>query len=91
MYAELRRRAAAYLRHERGDHTFQPTALVHEVYLHLVGQERVVWQQNRAQFFGLAAPTMRRILVDHARKHDGAKRPPREWWNTPSLRHQAAN
>ena len=66
VYEELRRRAAAYLRRERTDHTLQPTALVHEAYLRLVGQERVVWQ-NRAHFFGIAAQMMRRILVDHAR------------------------
>jgi RNA polymerase sigma factor (TIGR02999 family) len=66
VYAELRRRAAAYLNRERKDHTLQPTALVHEAYLRLIGQQRVVWQ-NRAHFFGVAAQTMRRILVDHAR------------------------
>ena len=68
VYAELRRSAAAYLNRERKDHTLQPTALVHEAYLRLIGQERVVWQ-NRAHFFGIAAQTMRRILVDHARSH----------------------
>jgi RNA polymerase sigma factor (TIGR02999 family) len=73
VYGELRRRAAAYLRRERPDHTLQPTALVHEAYLRLVGQERVVWQ-NRAQFFGIAAQMMRRILVDHARGHRRGKR-----------------
>jgi RNA polymerase sigma factor (TIGR02999 family) len=74
VYRELRRRAAAYLRRERVDHTLQPTALVHEAYLRLVGQRRVVWQ-NRAHFFGIAAQMMRRILVDHAREHQAAKRP----------------
>jgi RNA polymerase sigma factor (TIGR02999 family) len=74
VYQELRRRAAAYLRRERADHTLQPTALVHEAYLRLVGQQRVVWQ-NRAHFFGIAAQMMRRILVDHARDHQAAKRP----------------
>ena len=74
MYRELRRRAAAYLRNERPDHTLQPTALVHEAYVRLVGQDRVSWQ-NRAQFFGVAAQMMRRILVDHARRHHAAKRP----------------
>ena len=49
IYQELRRRAAAYLRRERADHTLQPTALVHEAYLRLLGQQRVVWQ-NRAHF-----------------------------------------
>ena len=67
VYNELRRRAAAYLRRERTDHTLEPTALVHEAYLRLMGQERVTWQ-NRAQFFGIAAEMMRRILVDHARR-----------------------
>ena len=73
VYEELRRRAAAYLLRERADHTLQPTALIHEAYLRLVGQ-RVVWQ-NRAQFFGVAAQMMRRILVDHARAQQAAKRP----------------
>jgi RNA polymerase sigma factor (TIGR02999 family) len=74
VYRELKRRAAAYLRRERRDHTLQPTALVHEAYLRLIGQERVAWQ-NRAHFFGIAAQMMRRILVDHAREHQAAKRP----------------
>src|SRR5262245_1041289 len=74
VYQELRRRAAAYLRRERKDHTLQPTALVHEAYLRLAGQDRVAWQ-NRAHFFGVAAQMMRRILVDHAREHQSAKRP----------------
>ena len=74
IYRELRRRAGAYLRRERADHTLQPTALVHEAYVKLVGQDRVEWQ-NRAHFFGVAAQMMRRILVDHARAHQAAKRP----------------
>jgi RNA polymerase sigma factor (TIGR02999 family) len=74
VYAELRRRATAYLDRERPDHTLQPTALVHEAYVRLVGQERVEWK-NRAHFFGIAAQMMRRILVDHARAHRAAKRP----------------
>lgn len=78
VYSELRRRAAAYLRRERADHTLEPTALVHEAYLRLMGQQRVTWQ-NRAQFFGIAAQMMRRILVDHARKHHAAKRPGVVW------------
>jgi RNA polymerase sigma factor (TIGR02999 family) len=73
VYDDLRRRAAAYLRRERTEHTLQPTALVHEAYLRLTGQERVVWQ-NRAHFYGLAAQMMRRILVDHARGHGRGKR-----------------
>ena len=58
---------------ERTDHTLQPTALVNEAYLRLVGQERVAWQ-NRAHFYGVAAQMMRRILVDHARAHHRGKR-----------------
>jgi RNA polymerase sigma factor (TIGR02999 family) len=73
VYKELRRCAAAYLRRERADHTLQPTALVHEAYMRLVGQERVAWQ-SRAHFFGIAAQMMRRILVDHARALHRAKR-----------------
>jgi RNA polymerase sigma factor (TIGR02999 family) len=73
VYDELRRRAAAYLRRERRDHTLQPTALVNEAYLRLVGQRRTIWQ-NRAQFYGVAAQMMRRILVDHARAGKMAKR-----------------
>jgi RNA polymerase sigma factor (TIGR02999 family) len=78
VYGELRRRAAAYLRHERPNHTLQATALVHEAYVRLIGQKRVAWR-NRAQFFGIAAQMMRRILVDHARAHQAAKRPRGEW------------
>ena len=73
VYDELRRRAAVYLRRERTDHTLQPTALVNEAYLRLVGQERVVWQ-NRAHFYGVAAQMMRRILIDHAKSHRRGKR-----------------
>ena len=74
VYRELKRRAAAYLRRERRNHTLQPTALVHEAYLRLAGQDRVAWQ-NRAHFFGIAAQMMRRILIDHARERLAAKRP----------------
>lgn len=73
VYAELRRLAAIYLSRERGDHTLQPTALVHEAYLRLVDQTRVIWQ-NRAHFMGVAAQAMRRILVDHARRRAAMKR-----------------
>ena len=73
VYDELRRRAAVYLRHERRDHTLQPTALVHEAYLRLAEQTRMDWK-NRAQFFGVSAQMMRRILVDHARAGKMAKR-----------------
>jgi RNA polymerase sigma factor (TIGR02999 family) len=73
VYAELRRMAARHLRRERPDHTLQPTALVHEAYLKLIDQRSVQWQ-NRAQFFGVAAQLMRRILVDHARARGATKR-----------------
>jgi len=73
VYAELHRVAARQLRKERADHTLQPTALVHEVFIRLVDQRRVDWQ-NRAHFFGVAANVMRRILVDHARRHGARKR-----------------
>src|SRR6266545_249135 len=73
VYAELRRMAARQLRIERVGHTLQPTALVHEAYLRLVEQRQVDWQ-NRAHFFGAAALVMRRILVDHARRHGASKR-----------------
>ena len=73
IYAELRRLAAGYMRHERVDHTLQPTALVHEAFLKLVDQRAVRWQ-SRAHFFGIAAQAMRRILVDHARAHAAGKR-----------------
>jgi RNA polymerase sigma factor (TIGR02999 family) len=74
VYRDLRKRAAIYLARERPDHTLQPTALVNEAYLRLVGQDRLTWQ-NRAHFFGVAAQMMRRILVDHARERRAAKRP----------------
>jgi len=73
VYNELRRLARKYLRHERANHTLQPTALVNEAYLRLVNQQSVQWE-NRAQFFGLAAKLMRNILVDHARSREAAKR-----------------
>jgi RNA polymerase sigma factor (TIGR02999 family) len=73
VYQELRRRATGQLRRERRGHTLQPTALVHEAYMRLVDQRRMVWQ-NRGQFFGVACQMMRRILVDHARAHHMAKR-----------------
>ena len=73
VYAELRRIATRQLTRERLGHTLQPTALVHEVYLRLVDQRHVDWR-NRAHFFGVAAQVMRRILVDHARRHAAGKR-----------------
>jgi RNA polymerase sigma-70 factor, ECF subfamily len=73
VYDELHQLARSYLRRERADHTLQPTALVHEAYLRLIDQSRANWQ-SRSQFFGIAAQMMRRILVDHARLHQAAKR-----------------
>ena len=73
VYGELRRRAAALIRRERSGHTLQPTALVHEVYLRLVDQDRAAWR-NRAQFLAVASEMMRRILVDRARARKAAKR-----------------
>src|SRR6188474_80098 len=73
VYAELRRMAARQIRAERANHTLQPTALVHEVYLRLVDQRQVDWH-NRAHFLGVSARIMRRILVDHARRHGARKR-----------------
>jgi RNA polymerase sigma-70 factor (ECF subfamily) len=72
IYGELRRCAAAHLRGEFRHRTLQPTALVHEAYLRLIGQ-RAPWQ-NREQFFSIASETMRRILVDRARAHRMQKR-----------------
>ncbi|MEM7049851.1 MAG: ECF-type sigma factor [Acidobacteriota bacterium] len=71
--ADLRRRARRALAGERAGHTLEPTALVNEVYLRLVGQRQVSWR-NRAQFFGFAAQVMRRILVEHARRRQRVKR-----------------
>jgi RNA polymerase sigma factor (TIGR02999 family) len=73
VYGELRRQAARLLRRERRDHTLQPTALVHETYLRLIEQRAADWK-NRTQFFAVAATAMRRILVDHARRHGARKR-----------------
>ena len=72
VYGELRRRAAARLRHERAGHSLHPTDLVHETYLRLCAQDPA-WQ-NREQFFAVASHLMRRILVDHARARAAAKR-----------------
>src|SRR5215472_4671825 len=73
VYGELRRLAGRYMRDERPNHTLQPTALVHEAYVRLAGHDRANWQ-NRAQFMGIAGQLMRRLLVDHARKRNAAKR-----------------
>lgn len=70
---ELRRLADHYLRNERRDHTLQPTALVHEAYIRLVGDQNAVWE-GRGHFFNVAAQAMRRILIDHARRRRAAKR-----------------
>jgi RNA polymerase sigma factor (TIGR02999 family) len=73
VYAELHRLAVSYLSRERSDHTLQPTALVNEAYLRLINQNSVAWE-NRAQFFGIAAQMMRRVLVNHARDRHADKR-----------------
>jgi len=69
VYAELRRLAHRYMRGERPSHSLQTTALVNEAYMRLVDYKRMQWQ-NRAHFFAVSAQLMRRILVDHARRHN---------------------
>ncbi|MEZ5064291.1 MAG: sigma-70 family RNA polymerase sigma factor [bacterium] len=73
LYSDLRGMADRFLRHERADHTLQPTELVHEAYFRLVDQTRCAWQ-DRAHFLAIASQAMRRILVDHARRRGSAKR-----------------
>jgi RNA polymerase sigma-70 factor (ECF subfamily) len=73
VYGELHRMAERYLRRERPGHTLQPTAIVNEAYLRLIGRQGVDWQ-DRAHFFAVAAQSMRRILVEHARRRDAKKR-----------------
>ena len=73
VYEPLRAIAGRHLNRERDGHTLQPTALVHELYLKLVDQRRVAWN-DRAHFFAVAAQVMRRILVDHARRRNSEKR-----------------
>ncbi|MCG8457284.1 MAG: ECF-type sigma factor [Holophagales bacterium] len=73
LYGELKRLAGSYLRRERPGHTLQPTALAHEAFLRLYRQRRIEWR-DRGHFFALAATWMRRILVDHARRHRMARR-----------------
>jgi RNA polymerase sigma factor (TIGR02999 family) len=73
VYNELRRLAEQYMRGERPGHTLQATAVVHEAYMRLVGLDRIDWQ-NRAQFMGVAAQIMRRILINYARDRVAAKR-----------------
>lgn len=73
VYRDLKKMAAYCLRDERTDHTLQPTALVHEVYLRLAGQRGIHWR-NRTQFLALVAKMMRRVLIDSARQHRAEKR-----------------
>jgi RNA polymerase sigma factor (TIGR02999 family) len=73
LYEELRRLGRHFLAAERTDHTLQPTALVHEAYMRLIGQRSVDWR-NRAHFLAMAATMMRRILINHAQAHKAAKR-----------------
>jgi RNA polymerase sigma-70 factor, ECF subfamily len=73
VYDELRRMARRYMGQQSADHTLQTTALIHEAYLRLIGQEEKQWE-NRAHFFGVAAQAMRHILVDYARARQTAKR-----------------
>jgi len=73
VYDELHKMARRYMNRERQGHTLQTTALINEAYVRLVDQKHVHWQ-NRAHFFAISAQIMRRILIDHARRHDYAKR-----------------
>lgn len=73
VYDELHQLASALMQRERGDHTLQPTVLVHDAYLRLIGQRDIAWQ-GRKHFYGIAAQAMRRLLVDHARRRDALKR-----------------
>lgn len=73
LYPELRRIAGRLMRSERGGHTLQPTAVVHEAFMRLVDAQTIEWQ-DRAHFLGIAARVMRRILIEHARRRGAAKR-----------------
>jgi RNA polymerase sigma factor (TIGR02999 family) len=73
VYEELHRLATGYMRRERPDHTLQASALVNEAYVRLLGNGPVSWE-SRAHFFVTAAQTMRRVLIDHARRHVAEKR-----------------
>ena len=73
IYEECRRIAARQIQREHRDHTLDPTAVVHELYLRLIDQRRATWA-NRAHFFAIAAQLMRRILVDYARARGARKR-----------------
>jgi RNA polymerase sigma factor (TIGR02999 family) len=96
-YAELRRRAQTYMRHERRNHTLQASALVHEAYLR-INRNTAITADNRRQFFALAARAMRNVLVDHARARDASKRGGREFVlslddegaRLPELEHEAS-
>lgn len=73
VYDELRRQASILMSAERGNHTLQPTALVHEAFLRISDRGPVEWQ-NRSHFFGIASRLMRQVLIEHARRHATAKR-----------------
>jgi RNA polymerase sigma-70 factor (ECF subfamily) len=73
VYDELHKMANRYMKRERKDHTLQTTALINEAYVRMVDQKNVHWE-NRAHFFAISAQIMRRILIDHARRHHYAKR-----------------
>ncbi len=73
VYEQLRRMVRQHMAQERGDHTLQATALIHEAYLKLVGNQEIRWA-NRGHFYAAAGEAMRRILVDHARKRGRLKR-----------------
>jgi RNA polymerase sigma factor (TIGR02999 family) len=73
VYDELKRLAVIFLAHERPGHTLQPTELVHEAYMRLIGQREVDWR-DRAHFLGIAAQTIRRVLLHHARDRAAQKR-----------------
>ena len=73
VYDELHKMADRYMKRERKDHTLQTTALINEAYVRMVDQKNVHWE-NRAHFFAISAQIMRRILIDHARRHHYAKR-----------------
>ena len=85
VYDELRRLAHRYMRRERPGHSLQTTALVNEAYIRLVDYKRMQWQ-NRAHFFAVSAQLMRRILVEHARRHNlkrGRRRRSTSRWTRP--------
>ena len=86
VYDELRTLASAYLARERSDHTLQPTALVHEVFLRLVDEPDSRWE-SRAHFYRVASQAMRRVLVNHARDRQRSR--PRERWLAREGRHIA--